>query len=408
MMRYNQPLMKVRDVQLSTDDKIVTLSAICKIRRIGDDVVYFRFDKKDKDYIFSDASPFAAALLIPSMKQGEDLIIHGSISEALYHGMQQIMGIMLEWNIGLHPITIKADTIVKDIQDPAIIATFFSGGVDSFYTYLKHKKDTTDKLTHFLLVDGYDIDPRNTDLWKSTLVNVEQVARTEKIELVIAKSNIRWLLDPILAWDYTHGGCLAAIALCLRKKLGKVYIPSSYSLAPQQIPWGSHPSTDHLWGTEKLTFVHDGADVTRIEKVKQEIAKSPVALTHLRVCYMNVRGTYNCSRCDKCLRTMISLKIAGTLDQAKTFFSTIDEDLVSKLSIEGEHGAIFHKENLAELKQLQIEPALQKALETSLKNTVVMKPSVLSLVSQQVLYLDHVYNHSRVYKVASKALGKKF
>jgi hypothetical protein len=398
--------MKIRDVQLSTDDRFVTLSAICKIRRIGEDVVYFHFDKKNKDYIFSDASPFAAALLIPSMKQGEDLIIHGSISEELYHGMQQIMRIMLEWNIGLHPITIKADTIVKDIQDPAITATFFSGGVDSFYTYLKHKKDTTDKLTHFLLVDGYDIDPRNTDLWESTLANVEQVARAEEIQLVTAKSNIRWLLNPILAWGYTHGGCLAAIALCLRGKLGKVYIPSSVSLS-QQIPWGTHPSIDHLWGTEKLTIVHDGTDVTRLEKVKREVAKSPVALTHLRVCYMNVRDTYNCCRCEKCLRTMIILKIAGVLDQAKTFSPTIDEGLVSKLSIE-EDDVIFHEENLAALKQLQIEPALQKALENSLKNRVVMKPSFLSLVGQQVLYLDHAYNHSRVYKVASKALGKKF
>jgi hypothetical protein len=399
--------MKIRDVQLCTNDKFITLSAICKIRRLGEDTVYFRFDKKNKDYIFSDASPFAAALLIPSMKQGEDLIIHSSISEALYHGMQQIMEIMLTWNIGLHPITIKADTLVKDMQNPTIVATFFSGGVDSFYTYLKHKEDTTEKLTHFLLVDGYDIDLRNTDLWKSTLANVEQVARIEGIELVTAKSNIRQLLNPILAWKYAHGGCLAAIALCLRGKLGKAYIPSSLSLS-QQIPWGTHPATDHFWGTEKLAFVHDGTDVTRVEKITREVAKSPVALTHLRVCYANVRDTYNCCRCEKCLRTMIILRIADVLDQAKTFSPSIDEDLVRKLSI-AEDDLMFHEENLAELKQLQIEPTLQKALETCLKNRVVMKPPfLLSPVGQQVVYLDHVYNHGRIYNVMSKALGKKF
>src|SRR5487761_1601268 len=32
-------------------------------------------------YVHDDASPFAAALLLPSMKQGEDLIIEGSISD---------------------------------------------------------------------------------------------------------------------------------------------------------------------------------------------------------------------------------------------------------------------------------------------------------------------------------------
>jgi len=398
--------MRIRDVQLSTDDKFITLSAVCNIRKLGEDVVYFRFNKEDEEFIVSDASPFATALLIPSMKQGEDLIIHGFISEALYHGMQQIMEIMLKWNIGLHPITIKVDTLVKDTQNPTVTATFFSGGVDSFYTYLQHQKDTVGCITHFLLVDGYDIDPRNTDLWKATLENVEQVARTEGITLITAKSNIRWLLDPILGWAYTHGGCLAAIALCLRSKLGKVYIPSSFPLA-QQIPWGTHPTTDHLWGTEKLTVVHDAIDVNRLAKIKREIAKSPVALTHLRVCYMNVKDTYNCCKCEKCIRTMIMLRIADVLDQAKTFSPIIDEAFVSKLSIEKDL-VVYHEENLAELKRLQIEPGLQKALETSLKNKVVTKPSTLSLVRQQIVYLDHVYNHGRAYNVASKALGKRF
>jgi hypothetical protein len=398
--------MRVRDVQLSMDSTFVTLSAICKIRKLGEDVVYFRFNKQDEDYIFFDASPFAVALLLPSMKQGEDLIIHGSISEALYTGMQAIMEIVLKWNIGLHPIAIKADTIAKDTQTPVATATFFSGGVDSFYTYLRHKKDVTDRLTHFLLVDGYDIDPRNRSLWKSTLANVEQVAHIEGIQSITAKSNIRWLLDPIFPWNYAHGGCLAAIALCLRRKLKHAYIPSSCALE-QQIPWGSHPEIDHLWGTESLSLSHDATDVTRFEKVKREIAHSSVALAHLRVCYMNVRGTYNCSRCDKCLRTMISLKIMGVLEQAKTFFPIIDEDLVSKLAIPKKN-VFFHEENLVELRRLQIEPALQKALEMSFKNRVVEKPSFLSLLSKEALYFDHVYNHGRLYKVASRAFGRKF
>jgi hypothetical protein len=398
--------MRIRDVQLSIGDKFVILSAICKIRKIGEDVVYFRFEKREEEHICCDASPFAAALLLPSMKQGEDLIIHGSISERLYHGMHQIMETVVKWNRGLRPVGIEVDKIVRDEQDPTVTATFFSGGVDSFYTYLKHKDDTVDRLTHFVLVDGYDIDPRNADLWRVTLANVEKVAQSEGVQLVTAKSNIRWLLNPILKWGYAHGGCLAAVALCLRKKIKKVYIPSSFSLA-QQIPWGSHPDVDHWWGTEVLTLVHDATGVTRLEKVRQGIAHSEVALAHLRVCYMNEKDAYNCSRCEKCLRTMISLKIAGVLEQAKTFTPVIDEELVSKLVLpNGE--TVLHEESLAVLRQLGIEPGLQRALETGLRNEAVVKSSLKTVVSQQAWYLDHVYNQSRVYKVASRVFGKRF
>ena len=90
------------------------------------------------DYIHHDASPFAAALLLPSMKQGEDLVIEGSISAQLYRGMHAIMQEVLKWDIGLQPIKIEADALVADPPRPQRSASFFSGGVDSFYTYLKH------------------------------------------------------------------------------------------------------------------------------------------------------------------------------------------------------------------------------------------------------------------------------
>lgn len=398
--------MKIREVQLSCDDTFVTLSARCKIRRVGEDVVYFRFEKKHGNILFSDASPFAAALLIPSMKQGEDLIIHGSISEALYQGMQRIMEIMLGWNIGLHPIAIKADTLVKDSQEPAGVATFFSGGADSFYTYLKHRKDRTDRLTHFLLVDGYDIDLRNASLWAATRAHVEQVAQADGIEVVTAASNIHPLLEPILNWSYAHGGCMAAIALCLRNELRKVYIPSTSPLILLK-PWGTHPTTDHFWGTERLSFVHDGAEATRLEKVQREIATSQATLAHLRVCYMNVKDSYNCGRCEKCLRTMMMLKIAGVLEQAKTFPPTINEALVSHLALD-EDVVAHHERNLAELRRLDMEPALQKAIEASLKNRAVMNPSFFSLVKQKVLYLDHVYNRSRLRSILSAIRRRDF
>src|SRR5580704_10404586 len=109
--------MVIKDITATRSKDSTTLTATCKLRKIGWDKIYITLEgKKHHEYIYEDASPFAAALLIPSMKQGEDLIIKGSISEQLYHGMHDVMKVVLGWNIGLKPITIKADRLLKDTQ----------------------------------------------------------------------------------------------------------------------------------------------------------------------------------------------------------------------------------------------------------------------------------------------------
>src|ERR1700722_3132752 len=118
--------MIIKDVQLARDKSLTILSAKCKIRKIGWDRVYFSVATKHSDYITYDASPFAAALLLPSMKQAEDLIIKGEISEQLYNGMHEIMEEVLRWNIGLKKIKIKADSLAKDKHKPRRAASFFS------------------------------------------------------------------------------------------------------------------------------------------------------------------------------------------------------------------------------------------------------------------------------------------
>ena len=80
--------MVIKDITAIRGKDSTTLTATCKLRKIGWDKIYITLEgKRHHDYLFEDASPFAAALLLPSMKQGENLVIKGSISEQLYNGM---------------------------------------------------------------------------------------------------------------------------------------------------------------------------------------------------------------------------------------------------------------------------------------------------------------------------------
>jgi len=403
--------MIIKNIRLARIGEATVLSALCKIRKLGWDRQYFRFTSTGPGVqIYDDASPFAAALLLPSMKQGEDLIIKGSISERLYKGMHAVMREVAGWNIGLKPIEIYAGAITPDTHQPHRTATFFSGGVDSFYTYLKHKKDAVaaNRVDGLILVNGFDVDRRNKQLWKRTFKNIKAIAAAEKIELVTVRTNVQGLVDPILSWDYCHGGCLAAVGLSLRATFRRIYIPSTHSVE-EQIPWGSNLALDGHWSTESTSFVHDGTEATRINKVISEIAQSPLALEHLRVCYENEDGAYNCGKCDKCLRTMINLYAAGALEKASTFPHYIDPELVAAVpTIAGEHGGIFHTENLVALREQNLAPDLQAAITASINNTAVMKNTLTSNLGDRVKYLDHVYARGYAYSVWSRLSGRKF
>jgi len=413
--------MIIKDISVIRENDHTTITATCKIRKIGWDKIYITLrGKKHADYIMDDASPFAAALLLPAMKQGEDLIIHGAISKKLFAGMQKIQPIVISWNIGFKPINIKADKLIKDSGKPAHTASYFSGGVDSFYTYLKHKTDkkTSDRIDTFILVRGFDIDPRNQELWNTTLKTIQTIARKEKIELLVVENNIRQVLEPILPkGDYSHGGCLAAIGLFLRGGFSKIYIPSTFSKA-EQLPWGSHMDVDPHWSTEQTTFIHDGTEATRLEKIIRQVGKSPIAMQYLRVCYMNTKSQYNCGHCDKCIRTMLGLYAAGALEKAKTFPYKLDYDVIAAgPHIVGAGVYIAHGERdvLKTLKKKNMDPKLQQALETKLYKIDTMRTGLrghlrfqASKLYLKIVYLDFAYTKSMLYSGLASAFGKKF
>ncbi|MFA7169669.1 MAG: hypothetical protein WC178_02340 [Candidatus Paceibacterota bacterium] len=406
--------MKISNIQLKEEGESVLLTADCKIRHIGTDEIYFKFEKKYRDFISPDASAFAVALLIPSMKMGQDLIIEGAVSERLYQGMHEIMKIMLSWNLGLKSISIFAQEIKKDSYEPERKASFFSGGVDSFYTYLKHLETVDEKIDYFILANGFDISLKNPELWRLACQTVEEVAKSEEIEIIKVESNIRDFIEPVEIWDYTHGGCLAALGLALRKELKDVFIPSSLAVG-QLLPWGSHPKLDSLWSTETLSFYHDGAETKRVDKVKF-IAQNPLTLRNLRVCYRNEDGKFNCGVCDKCLRTMVNLRVAGALDKSETFPNHLDLEVIRKIKIAGEQCAILHKENLRELRELGIEEELQTILQESIDRFYSPRFSLKEEMKKMRFYFmeginkirlfDFFYNQDRLYNFKNYLLRK--
>lgn len=75
----------------------------------------------------------------------------------------------------------------------------------------------------------------------------------------------------------------------------------------------------HLVSTENFELVIDGCQYTRAEKTER-ISEWEIAQKYLNVCITPVNDGHNCSRCEKCMWTLIPLEAMGKLDNFNKVF----------------------------------------------------------------------------------------
>jgi len=308
-----------------------------------------------------------AAFLLPAMTLGKSLCIPGTVSSRLFGRINTIQDIFVKWCPDLKKVDLKTDLreATGDRERGYVrrgVACFFSGGVDSFYTFVKHREE----ISHLIFVRGFDIPLQNKAVLQTVTDAVRQIAKELERPLVEVETNVRSFSDPCVSWTFSHGAILASIALLLAPRFRLVYIPSSHSYA-QLFPWGSHPLLDPLWSTEETEIIHDGCEASRVEKLRS-LTSCDVAAKHLRVCWENRNGAYNCGLCEKCIRTMVSLRIVGLLDRCASFARPLDLDAVSRLDLPDENARAFIEENVHALETMGKDDELAQALRTCLGN----------------------------------------
>ena len=220
--------------------------------------------------------------------------------------------------------------------------------------------------SHLILVHGFDYPPEGAvrDL---VCERIGRVAEALEMSLVEVETNLRRLNDPYVPWGgLQHGSLLAAVGLSMSAGFGRVLIPATNTY-DTLYAWGTHPFTDPLWSTEVTGFIHDGPEATRVEKVAWQIARSNLALEHLRVCFENPAEAYNCSRCGKCQRTMIALQLAGALERAKTFRGEPDPALLSGIDTSDPAVNVQTRWALEELECRGLDPEIRRVLRDSLR-----------------------------------------
>ncbi len=342
------------------------------------------FECKSGHELFCNIEPFICAAIIPAMFNNEDIDIESDIpvSELFLQNLDEIQNILTLWFSQLSKIKIHASNINEKTHDlSAGVASFFSGGVDGTYTFLKN----INEITHLVFIEGIDIHLKNKLALKKAQEKNFEYLKSKNKEIVIVRSNIRYFFtDKGFTWNMAIAAGLSAVAHAFA--FNKVYIAGSQS-AQELMGDGSHPILDYLFSTEKTKIVHDGIDIKRIDKLLR-ISKDLSVLEMLRVCWHD--EGYNCGKCEKCLRTMITLRLLGI--NTSTFPTLDSVQPIKSLRLQDQSQLLFLRENLELAENVGDEELYQ----------VLLKVEKQYMARKALVNLDYAWFGGRCKRIFNK------
>ena len=270
------------------------------------------------------------AFLIPGLLAGmhfqEDIEVRGTVSPKLaYHleDYQNLLHFMMPKSVT--PVEIKYTRLKPLPVRPEAVGVTFSGGVDSFFTIWKHLPESQPipefRITHALFILGFDILNKNKPRYQKLYSRYREALQEVNIELIPLETNLVSLIIPRMKYNHFYAPVLIGSAHLFGNLFNKYYIPNSNDYW-QNKRWtsSSNPASDPLLSTETLDIIHHGAATRREEKV-EAICDWELVQANLRVCTPEdpASDMLNCSRCEKCVRTMIPIYALGKMEKFTTF-----------------------------------------------------------------------------------------
>ena len=256
----------------------------------------------------------------------EDVTIElDSIDKAFYESIPEFKN----GYIDMYPdASFKGKVIAKVIEDNSFVneydkkksALFFSGGVDSYCTLVKHLDENPDLIS----VWGSDIPYDNKDGWDVLSKSLEIEANELKLPYIVVHSDFRKVIDegllgtkyfPVLH-DYWWHGVQHGIALighaapiCYIRKNNFLYIAATF-YDGIKTTCASDPTIDNFIKFSSAQVIHDSY-IPRQDKIKEIVkARKNGVPINLHVCWQETSGE-NCCKCEKCCRTIIGIMVEG-------------------------------------------------------------------------------------------------
>lgn len=260
-----------------------------------------------------DCDAYFLALVMDCMSEARDLYIDGSVSREL---LSNLVEFQCAWNKWLPEKYSLVSVTAKEIREPEPAAKgavcAFSGGVDSVFSVWRHtqKRNSyrSQPVNLCTMVHGFDIPLSDQEAFRTAVGRAILTLEDIGVKVIPIKTNYRLICTA--NWEDAHVAALVGTLSNFKSVAGVCIVGSTYPYNYLKTPWGSHPISDHLLGSDIFKVIHDGASHTRTEKVK-EISDWQMGINNLRVCWQGDLKDRNCGKCEKCVRTKLNFLAVG-------------------------------------------------------------------------------------------------
>ena len=205
-------MVQITEIQVTRTERNARLSA--RVQHLGtgpeNAEIWLCYPPEYYEHLSRSADPWIAMFLWPAMKLGQDLHVEAPASSLLLRSTRTLMDIMHCWNASFRPVAVTSCGTAQDRAGGSAVAGFFSGGVDSFYTALKHTSAQTSaesRITHLISVKGLDVKVGDDALWTRVTDHLRESAAELGCSWTECATNVREVVtDGLIPWSMYYGG----------------------------------------------------------------------------------------------------------------------------------------------------------------------------------------------------------
>lgn len=391
MIKIFQPYIKKHE------EECYLVSRIIDEKQKINEEIFYKVENAYGQYLTNEVcDAFVVGCLLPAALYNEDIVVEGAISERLFYNISNSILYILSFIYG-SKVQLKAKEIVAPVYNAEGVGCGCSLGVDSFAAMLQHLPNMTNKenevpdtykITHLTYFNvgamGYvDLDKAKQS-YEKDIQMVYSFAKEVNLPVVRLESNFSLLYKD---FDFDASGDMRnfSAALSLQKLFGKYLYGSSFPIIDFKFDKGQTGYYESLLApmlsTNNTEIIIANPDMSRIDKTKY-IIDNELTKKYLYVCWKElianrwpnseiakIKDQYqNCTRCDKCKRTLLALELLGGIDGFENIFDVsywnkVKSQYIAKVIFNKNDNA-FYKDlyMLLKDKQYSIDASIKKEL----------------------------------------------
>lgn len=312
---------------LTSEGTITSWAAIeYENRRPGQpELLWYRFPESYREFISEQSDAFLLPGMMLALHLGEDIEVRGRVSPKLAKYLIDYLRVLSVWMPEyVRPIEITCQKLASIDARPTAIGSFFSGGVDSTFTLWKNLPTNQPipeyQITHALYVQGMDLIHKWADIYQRRFQHFQASLSDVGVTLLRVETNANRAIIGRFPQFHFYSTPLLGAVHALGGLFKRIYVPGTWHHSQfLRQPSAANPLVEGLLSSDNLEVIQHGASHWRVEKL-EAIADWAFAQQNLKVCNnIHERKTFNCSRCEKCTRTLIVLYLLGKGEEFETF-----------------------------------------------------------------------------------------